>query len=109
MTPRFWANYSVRMQPGDIIQVRTDDGRFFAELYVLQASRTDCQVKLMRFVDLEDTKLTSRNIVEQYEWRWMGPAWKHCVIRTADQTMVVKELNSKEDAINWISEKNRNG
>ena len=103
LTPRFWAHVSVKLTPGDIIEVRTDQGSHYGEFIVLSASRIHANLKELSWHNLEDRKGASVEAPEDYAYKWNGPHDQHCVMRTSDNHIVMKGLATKADALKWIA------
>lgn len=106
--PAFWSIVSKRMKTDDIIHVRTQDQRFFAQLYVLHADRTQVVVKEMMYQDLQDKNAPEIPDDAIYDYAWKGPAWGHTVIRKSDSEVMAKNLGSKADALRWIAVNSKN-
>lgn len=103
LTPRFWAHVAVKFTPGDIIEVRTDNGSHYGEFYVLSASRIHANLKELSWHDLEDRQGASAEDPDDFAYKWNGPHDQHCVKRTSDDEIVVKGLLTKQDALRWIA------
>lgn len=100
-TPRFWAIVGVQLRIGDIVEVRYDDGRAYGEFIVQDSSRIHAVLHEMHWFDLD--KPDKQLVPESYQYKWMGPTWGHCVIRTTDNEPMLKELATKNDALKWIA------
>ena len=99
--PAFWSINAPRVERDSIIEVRTEDQRFFAELYVVDANRQGISVVELRHFDLQpDTINLSPDV--GYKVQWKGPQWRYCVIRDSDNAMVQKHMKSKAEAHSWI-------
>jgi hypothetical protein len=84
--PEFWALVSKNMRPYDRLEVRSDDGTFWAEYLVLSSDRAWARVHELRFEALgtQDVSLTQAqadDVRSRYEIAWRGPHLKHCVER----------------------------
>lgn len=107
--PEFWALVGKQFKPYDRIEVRSDDGTFFAEYLVLSADRAWAKVHELSFVNLgtQDVSLTEANTIAyraKFKVEWRGPHLKHCVERT-DGTKVerLKEgIQEKAEANRWL-------
>lgn len=107
--PSFWAHHAVKFRPLDKIEVRAADGTFYAELIVLDCSRTWARTKQLFAVQLTtgDVSLTQASEAEaqkvraQYKVQHRGPrGWS--VIRTADKTVEREELGTQDAAVEWL-------
>jgi len=101
--PRFWAHIAVNFRPGDIVEVRFDDGSYYGEYYVLDCSRIHVSVKEILWVSLEDKSGASVVSSDEFEYKWRGPMHGHCAVRTQDGEPVVSGLASKSDVQKWIA------
>lgn len=123
MNPAFWANVAPSIKPYDRMEVRCDDGAFFAELLVLHSDRTFAKVRMLTFLDLQakpeaagDSKTKGKDKkdktttdepvgeMDKYEYKFRGPQCKHSIIRKSDNAVMVEKLESKEAAIQWLTE-----
>ena len=100
--PAFWSHVAMKLKPWDRLEVRCDDGAFFAEYLILACDRLWAKVKELSFVELnaKETELTD---VSEYKIQWKGPHLKFCVIRTKDGGML-KERMEKDEASLWLKE-----
>jgi hypothetical protein len=103
LIPRFWAHVAVKFTPGDIIEVRTDDGTHYGEFYVLSCSRIHVNLKKLRWVSLGDEDGASYQDPDELVYKWNGPHDKHCVARVSDGGIVMRGLATKADALKWIA------
>jgi len=104
--PAFWSITAKRFTMGDIIDVRTEDSRFYAELYVTGVSDTGIKVQVMRHFSLdghieEDVETAGYKVV------FKGPSWRFCVVRKIDDTVMVKNLPTKEAAALWLQDNSK--
>ena len=105
--PAFLAHVAARLRPYDKIEVRCDDGSFYAELLVLTAERTYARVHLLAWHDLttKDVTQTQAAIAQPgYTVEWKGPHRKWCVIRTQDASIVHEQAPGKHEASVWLHE-----
>jgi len=99
--PSFWSIIAPLVGRDDIIRVRTEDQRFYAELYVVDANRQGLSVVEMRHISLQK-EVPELAPDADYEVKWKGPQWRYCVVRKSDNAMMQKHLTDKVDAYNWI-------
>lgn len=103
--PSFWSLVSSKMRPYDRVELRSDDGMFFAEYLVLACDRSWAKVYELSF-----HKLTSADISEtqaaitDYEIKYRGPQLKHSVIRKSDNTVLKEEMQTRDEAASWLKE-----
>lgn len=95
LNPEFWAYVEPKLKPYDLIEVRSDDGLFFAKLLVLDKTKGAVKTKVIYKVDL-DTKEKLESTVFRADWK--GPHKKWCVIRESDNVIVEEGIASKQDA-----------
>lgn len=102
LNPAFWAHVASSFKPWDHIEVRAEDGSYWAELLVQDASRNWAKVAVLRQVQLNGeaprAEESDGHIVE-----WSGPHTKWRVVRKADKA-ILKDSMSKADANKWLAE-----
>ncbi len=84
--PEFWALVGKNFRPYDRIEVRADDGTFFAEYLVVTADRAWAKVHELRFEKLgtQDVSLTQAldaDLRSRYAIKYNGPHLRYCVER----------------------------
>lgn len=107
--PEFWALVARNFKPYDRLEVRADDGTFFAEFLILSADRAWAKVHELRFETLgsQDVSLTEANqadIRNRYAVKYNGPHLRYCVERK-DGTKVerLKErCQDQAEASAWL-------
>lgn len=109
--PEFWSLVSKTFRAYDRIEVRSDDGSFFAEYLVLTADRAWAKVHELRYETLgtQDVSLTAAHLADlrqRYAVKWNGPHLKHCVERTVDGKVErLKEgCQDKAEAQTWLDD-----
>jgi len=103
MEPSYWAHTAERMNPGDHIRVRAEDGSWIAYLIVVYCERTYARVVLDRVVKLgTDTSIPITSLKHRVEWK--GPLHKHSVIRLSDSEMIRDGFRTREEAAVWLSD-----
>jgi hypothetical protein len=96
----FWAHVSVKMKPGDRIEVLAEDGSYFAELLVQDAGRLYAKVAPLRHIKLDAVDVKEGGLaMEGFEVVWKGPQLKWCVTRGKDR---LKDGMDKASAIQWM-------
>ncbi|MHB0965502.1 MAG: hypothetical protein ACYC36_03520 [Bellilinea sp.] len=110
LNPMFWSHISPQLSPYDRIELRIDDGIFFAELLVTACERTWAKVHVLHWHNMTTADVAESQADEVipapgkgYEVAWKGPHKKFCVIRKADQE-IVHEGDSKEGANAWLKD-----
>jgi hypothetical protein len=100
LDPGYWAHCASNLRPGDTIEVRPEDGAYFATLFVRDASRLEARViKIIGPIFMHEQVPDD---VGELELKWRGPH-KWCVLRGAD--VLVEGLGAKEDAKQWIGKR----
>ena len=109
--PEFWSLVSKNFKPYDRIELRADDGTFFAEYLVLSADRAWARLHELSFHNLgtQDVALTAAQSAEQrrrYTIEFRGPHLLHCVeFKNGDKVDRLKEkIQTKAEAQTWLDE-----
>ncbi len=102
MNPAFWANAAYQFAQFDRIEIRQDDGKFWAEYLVLQADKNSAYLRELNWVDLTKDSVPIKNVDYQYKWR--GPYAKHSIVRKKDGSVMVEKLPTKVAAEKWLTE-----
>jgi hypothetical protein len=102
LKPEYWAEVAMYLNPGDIVDVRWDDGKFYCRLYVNQCSRTYANMYVLGHHDLRLGKENETDILDGYIYKWRGPHHRHCIVRVKDGAVMTSEQPSKEDALKWL-------
>lgn len=107
--PEFWSLVSKTFRPYDRIEVRSDDGTYFAEYIVLSADRAWAKVHELRveMLGTQDVSLTAAQMSEQlrrYKVEWRGPHLKFCVERKDGEKVerLMEKFDDKADASAWL-------
>ncbi len=103
--PGFWSHVASQLRPYDRMEVRCDDGTFFAEYLVIACERTYAKVKELSWVSLtsKDVAQTQEDR-EEFSYKYRGPHSMHSIIRKSDNKVMVEHKATKEDAMKWLSE-----
>ena len=78
----FWAHVSAKFKIGDIIEVRAEDGSYFAELYIRECGRNYAKTAVLRKVELEPASAPVESA--DFDIQWKGPHRKFAVVRLSD-------------------------
>jgi hypothetical protein len=100
--PEFWALVSTKFQPFDHIEIRTDDGTYWAEYLVIAAERTWAKVHKLRDVRLQPLEQTE--VDPEFKVEWKGRHLKFCVIRLSDKSIVHEGEQEKSGASRWLED-----
>ena len=100
MDSGYWAHVSAKLKPGDRIEVRAEDGSYYAELIVQDAGRLYAKVAVLTHVKLDAVEVKEGGLsLDGYEVAWKGPQLKWCVLRGKDR---LKDNMTKGEAIHWM-------
>lgn len=110
LRPEFWVHVAHKLQKqpvtgeadkaGAIIEIRTVDHAFFAELYVRAVQDRGLVVSVLRepvYLGLKEVKSV------QFEVRWNVGKRGFDVLRKSDRQIVAEGLKTKEAAQDWIN------
>ena len=106
LTPAYWAHVAPKLKPWDRVEVRAEDGTFYAELLVLACDRTWARMHVLRWDDLstQDVSLTEASQASaSYEVKFT-PNLRWHVIRKLDRQVMHKEAQTRADAELWLRE-----
>lgn len=102
LRPEYWSHVSAKMQPWAKIEVRPEDGSYYAELIVRQAGRSWAKVAPLYYVQLDENAVSpDMDVEEGHQVVWKGPQRKWTVIRLKDKSYLMQGMASKEDAVLW--------
>jgi hypothetical protein len=100
LKPEAWVHVAKQFRPGDHIEVASESGAWFMELYVRSATATDVTVTALRTVMLDnppaDTEASGYDIGYA-----KGDKWR--IVRKADKTVVASGMASRADCESWVS------
>lgn len=107
--PEFWSLKSKDFRPYDRLEVRCDDGSFFAEYLIKSADRAWAIVHELRWENLgtQDVALTQAAEVElrgRHVVAYRGPHLLHCVERKDGEKVerLAEKLQTKLEAQTWL-------
>ncbi len=92
----FWTQVAIKFKPYDRLEIRSDDGLFFAEYLVITCDKTYATVKELSWTELS-SKTAPRD--SGYYEKWRGPHHLWCVLRKSDNAVMVTNFESKDLAI----------
>lgn len=101
LAPEYWAHVGAKLRPWDRIEVRAEDGAYFAELLVLDASRLWAKVQVIHHVELPRVEDTAPD--DPFEVKWRGPQAKFGVIRRADKSVLKDGFADRNAAADWLT------
>ena len=105
LVPNYWGNVTNRLKAGSFIDVRAQDGSFYAEYYVHEVHPQYAIVEQTRLITFDKVKATRESHgKESYKPVWKGPTWLWCVMRASDGAVVEKGYQSEKAAAARIKE-----
>lgn len=107
INPAYWAHVASKMRPWDRIEVRSDDGTFYAELLVLDSSRTWARVKLLKFLPLTSADVSQTQADDEYEIKFRGPVLRWSVVRRLDNAVIKEAMQNKDEAAAFLAQYQR--
>lgn len=102
LAPAYWGLVSKNFAPYDHVEVRTDDGRFWAEYIVIASDRTWAKLHPLRVVELPNAQL--EEVDPGYKIEWKGPHLKFCVLRVSDGSSVHEGEQERSGAVSWLQQ-----
>jgi hypothetical protein len=94
LKPEYWSLVATKFQPYDHIEVRADDGTYWAEFLVVSCDRTWARVHKLR-----DARLQVANeqpVDPDYKVEWKGPHKKWCVIALQPGATHLRRARARE-------------
>lgn len=104
--PLYWSHVSGDMKPWDRLEVRANDGTWYAECLVLDAGRAWAKVKVLQEYRLTtaDVSMSAAAKLSPFSVEFKGPHSQWCVIRKADKVIVHEGAGTEGAAIDWMNE-----
>lgn len=106
LKPSYWAHVAFKLKPLDTIEVRAEDGSYYAELLVRDRGRAWAKVVFKPGYPLvfEDIVNVPTMDLDEYEIVWKGPQNKFRVMRKSDNHTMKEGFSDKEAARKWVLE-----
>lgn len=106
LRPGFWTHHSPRLSPWDKIEVRTEDGTWYAELLVMATDRSWARVHKLAYhslttADVSQSQASEEEIglaLEGLKVVHRGRDYKWSVVRREDNAVLREKLTTKHDA-----------
>lgn len=109
LDPMVWAHVAAQLQPWCRIEARANDGTWFAELLVLEASRNWARVHILHAYNLTTSdvsqSLAAAGQLMPYEILHRGPHSQWSVIRKLDRSVMHEGEATQQGAINWLRDR----
>lgn len=108
LEPNFWAAVASKVQPWDVIVVKSEDHSFWGELIVLHKEKFSLQVGKLRYVEMDklETKVAKEELeltADKYALEFDAKnKWK--CIRKSDRVQIFQGHTSKEFAEKALEE-----
>lgn len=98
--PSYWAHTSMKLRAGDIIEVTTEDARFYAEMLVRDAGHLFATVEEIRFVSFEVPEDASADNSAGLSVEYGGRYHKYRVVRMRNgkKEVIASGFETKEAA-----------
>ena len=105
LDPAYWAQVSATLKPWDRIDVRANDGTWYAEYLVLDAGRTYAKVQMLSSHALTtgDVAMSQLTAMSPYEVVYRGPHDMWSVIRKSDRAVVHEKAATQGAAVDWMT------
>ena len=103
----FWSLVSNKLRPYDRIEVRRDDGLFYAEYLVLACDRSLAKVYEMSYHNLTTSDVAQTEAAlkkDDFDVKYRGPHSKHSVIRKSDGAVIKEEFQTRDEAEAWMKQ-----
>lgn len=111
LDPDVWAHVAHKLdrnkstnepaRTGAIIEIRTEDHAFYAELYVRAVREKALDVQLVSYHVLGPKVIASN---DRFETRWNVGRRGFDIVRLSDKAVVAQGFPKKEDATAWIEQ-----
>ena len=101
----FWAHFSTKFRPYDILTVFTDDGMFYARLLVISAHRAWLNVKLIEHVPLV-TADVEKTQSANFEIMFRGPR-KWSIVHKSTKDVVRENIDNRDEAVKVLAAMDR--
>lgn len=107
LKPEYWAHVSSKMRAWDRVEVRADDGTWYAEYLVLEAGRNWARMFLLEAYHLTtaDVAQTQADAMSPYEVAHRGPHRMWSVIRKIDREVIHDGEQTMDGAVSWLRER----
>lgn len=99
---KYWTNIAKTLHITDRIEVVSEDGSFFAELYVTSVVQSLVRVKLMRHVDLTSVGEIPVGEESEFEVKFRGQIAKHTVQNKKTKEVIKDGFSTQAEAKQWL-------
>lgn len=105
--PSFYANVASKLRIGDHLEIMPQDGSWWVHLIVRNVERGTAKVGLIQAIDFEDAAIKTEDLGD-VEIKWRGPKLRFGVVRKSDDHVLQENLPTKQAAMTWAMEHERN-
>lgn len=102
--PEYWKHVASTLRPTDRIEVVSEEGTWFAELFVVSVGKQWAKVFPMRFIELSESTPNEQQGVATHAVEWRGPKRKWSVERNSDKEVIKDQFATKDDANAWLQQ-----
>lgn len=106
LRPAYWSHVSPKLKPYDRVEVRAEDGTYFAELLVLACDRTWARMYALSWHELStaDVSLTEAvSASSKFEVKHT-PGLRWHVVRKSDRQVMMRDGQTRDEAETWVKE-----
>jgi hypothetical protein len=99
--PSYWSHVAPKLRPWDKIEVRRDDGTYYAELIVLSSARTWAKVYVSAWHNLTSTDISQTEAEGndlEFDLKYMGPHRRFAIIRKSDGAVIKDSIQTRDEA-----------
>lgn len=102
--PEYWAHVAAKLHPTDRVEVTSEDGTWFAEVFVTACARNWAQVSVLRFHELAEATKPAVSNSPKHIVQWKGQNKLHCVIRVSDKAVIKEAFTTAALANAWLAD-----
>ncbi|MES2671619.1 MAG: hypothetical protein V4673_14545 [Pseudomonadota bacterium] len=100
LKPSFWSNVAHQLRDTDIIEVRAEDGTYYAELYVWSKGKAFANVSVINAIERPQTMLMKA--VEGFDVEFRAGPTKFRVVRVTDAKEIKSGFETADAATDWL-------
>lgn len=104
LNPSYWVNVTSYLKPGSQIEVTAADNTWFAQLYVVAASKMWAKVVPLHFYDLTSKKTIKTPVNDEFYVKWANDKLKFRVHRKSDKQALKDGFDTQELAKEYIEQ-----
>lgn len=100
LQPEYWAHVAKNFRAFDHIELRTDDGEYWAEYLIISCDAQWAKVEMLREVKLQPVAEGVAD--DRFFTKYRGPHLKWCVIRKQDGSVLREGEFDRASAQAWL-------